>query len=238
MAENKTATVILLSYKREQNIQAIAKTILECGFVSKLIISNNNPEVDIHQHVHLADKRLEIITQPEERGCGVRWEIVRDCEAEYVIAVDDDVFPTTKQLAKLFSELLFEPECPHGVFGSRIFEEDGRLKTTFHGVCDKPVDVIHNLYAVTGEQVKRYFEIREFLLNKEPELVPYVDRYVDDVVISHSGQTRPMLNNIGFLQECETHGAEGVACKADKDFLQRRDRVYRALAEIRQQRDA
>jgi hypothetical protein len=45
------ATVIILSYKRMTNISLIFRSALMCGFVRCVIVSNNNPDVDLGPHV-------------------------------------------------------------------------------------------------------------------------------------------------------------------------------------------
>ena len=42
--------VIILSYSRPQNIQTIVEGVLRCGFLERIIVSNNNPDVCIDDH--------------------------------------------------------------------------------------------------------------------------------------------------------------------------------------------
>src|SRR5687768_3512064 len=51
-------TVILLSYKRPENLQAIARSALRCSFVEKVLLCNNNPLCAMEDWVKSSDKRL------------------------------------------------------------------------------------------------------------------------------------------------------------------------------------
>src|SRR4051812_46165654 len=44
-------TVVLLSYRRPQNIEWLVRGYLKCDFVTRVIVSNNNPDVDLTRHL-------------------------------------------------------------------------------------------------------------------------------------------------------------------------------------------
>src|SRR5438132_199315 len=51
--------VVLQSYRRPINIEPILQNLLACDFVSTVVVSNNNPEVDLASYVRVRDPRLE-----------------------------------------------------------------------------------------------------------------------------------------------------------------------------------
>ena len=53
-----TATAILLSYARPQNLQWIIQSLLRCEFIEKVIVSNNNPSTKLEKWVPITDSRL------------------------------------------------------------------------------------------------------------------------------------------------------------------------------------
>ena len=228
--------VILLSYKRQQNIQFIAETILKCPFVDKLIISNSNPEFEIDPWVDIKDDRLEIINHQSKQGCGSRWDILRKQPYDFFMSIDDDVFLKPEQIETLFNQLVADGSRPHGLFGSnwKILDYETKLLDRhFSAEIDKTVDLIHQVYAVKKKHIEKYFELRDVLLSKTPDVVSYIDAFSDDILISHCGTAKPKVHNADKLTECKTKAKDGIALCAAEDFLSKRADVYYHLTETR-----
>ena len=228
--------VILLSYKRQQNIQFIAENILKCSFVDKLIISNSNPEFEIDPWVEIKDPRIEIINHPTKKECHSRWEILKDENFEFYMAIDDDVFLTPEQIKMLFNFQTKDPTRPHGLFGSEWTIEDYEKRTIdrlYSRERDTTVDILHQVYAVSKRHINRYFEIREEILKKAPGIESLLDEHADDLLISHSGTSRPMIHGIGEISECSTRKREGIANCAKDNFKKYRIEAFQHLSEVR-----
>ncbi len=61
---SEKATVIILSYKRMENIRRILDSVLLCGFVDRVIISNK--QLDMHIRMLLTDTQGNCL---EPRSC-------------------------------------------------------------------------------------------------------------------------------------------------------------------------
>jgi hypothetical protein len=58
-------TFIILRYARPQNIQPILETILQARSCARIVLSNNNPAIDINDHIALSADRLTVLQQQE-----------------------------------------------------------------------------------------------------------------------------------------------------------------------------
>ncbi len=235
-----TVVVILLSYKRMQNIEPIVSSVLKCRFVKKIIVSNNNPEVDIHQWLTTDDSRIKIINQPARMPSGVRWHLADKEPSEYYIAIDDDLLIYPKQLKGLFECLIREPEIPHGLFGSNIQLPDPgngkKLHLSYYKRKEMEVDTLHSIYAVSRSHVDNIFfylsklrentEIRsDIFYNKECTLLSVGD----DILTSFCGLGQPKIHDFGCLVFCKTGNDPGIAIHQRENFWDCRLKITKAI---------
>ena len=210
------ATILITYYHpaRMDHIEPQIRNILKCHFVDKLVISNHNPEVNIEDKVKIKDRRLHFINQTIRRGCGYRWLLANELNAEYLIVVDDDILFFPKQLAGLFRQLVAEPEWPHGITG--MLHVDGQ-KIEYHEKENMTVDYLCEAYAVTGEHVKRYMELRQQVAGDET-LTEMIDSAADFMIISQTGSHNPKIHNVGRLFKSATFKQVGVAVHKNDGF--------------------
>lgn len=210
------ATVLITYYhpSRMIHINPQVRNILKCSFVDKLIISNHNPDINIGDKVKIKDNRLHFINQPIRRGCGYRWILANELDPDYLIVVDDDIlfFPT--QLARLFKSLVAEPMMPHGITGMLRLETQ---ELEYHEKENMTVDFLCEAYAVTGEHVKRYMELRQ-LVNANEGMTEMIDSAADFMLISRTGSHNPKIHNVGRLFKAATFKQAGVAVHKDDGF--------------------
>jgi hypothetical protein len=213
------ATVVIGSYhaSRTANVASLARAILKCRFVTKLIVSNHNPQLRIEDHIQCDDPRLVLINQPVRRGCGYRWQVAMAEEADYYLTLDDDqqIFP--RQLAALFQHLVAQPQAPHGLAGS--------LNGRFVWRREMEVDSLVRLYANTRAQVRQYLDYRAQISNRLNLPDETIEYYCDDLLISRAGTGRPRIHDAGVLLEHATWNAPGVAIWRDTDFTSHRQQV-------------
>ncbi|MDY6992750.1 MAG: hypothetical protein SVR94_09125 [Pseudomonadota bacterium] len=241
---NEQATAILLSYKRMQNIEPIARSILKCDFIEKLIISNHNPEIKIEEWIKLKDERLVLMNQPVRRRCGYRWNLARAENARYFIAIDDDTFLYPKQIKKLFERLIQQPEIPHGFYGAMYeFIEDLKsehFRINFVKEREMEVDVLYSGFFVTEAHVQTYFKqlnkmkmngntVSDYIDSIDDELVITVG---DDIVISNTAANKAKIHNVGFVLTCPTAHSEGMAIHTGQAFTLKRRRIFNELKQL------
>lgn len=241
LSGEEKATVILLSYKRVQNIEPITRSCLKCHFIEKIIISNHNPNIQIEDWVKVKDKRVVLINQPVRRRCGYRWVIAKEESANYFIALDDDAFIYPEQLGMLFNLLVQQPEVPHGVKGS-VYTSKTSNKFTgeYFQQKEMDVDVLHQVYFIAKRQVDVYFEYIKKIKANDSMVGDYIDPFGidsvgDDIIISHTGLSQAKIHDVGFVLTCPTQYSKGIAIRSEASFLQKRREIFREVKKIRTQ---
>jgi glycosyltransferase involved in cell wall biosynthesis len=215
-------TIVLLSYKRPQNIEPIVRSALACGFVDKLIVCNNNPEFPIEEWVRVSDCRLVLLNQMKNMGWWFRFDIARSEQGNHFLFIDDDIFLYPEQIKLLFLCLLKDPAVPHGVRGQILLDGNESLDGIY-GI-ERTVDIINGVYAFTKAHLSEYFR-----LHKELQGLPMAD----DIVLSFTGESAPSCHNVGDVLMCPTERATGVAVWKQPDFLIHRTAALQRLVTVK-----
>jgi hypothetical protein len=234
-ADLPNAAAVLLSYKRPKNLPWIAKSLLKNNFISRVIVSNNNPDMKMEDWFDFNDERLELMNQKVRRLPGYRFEIARHLKEEYIICIDDDLYLRPAQIIKLYSELLNNPAVPHGVWGQRFYNDGGEL-TWKDGIrnLDGEIDVMNRAYFLTRKHIDNFIKIINMLGFDSIEDL----QFVDDMVLSFSGSGRPICHDVGPLLNCLSKDAEDIAVWKEHNFFPDRIRFYERLVEIKKTRTA
>jgi hypothetical protein len=228
--------VILLSYKRPANMDAIARSVLRCDFCSKLIVSNNLPTFAMKDWLSVDDDRLLLMDQSTEEKPGIRFEIARGCASDYYIMIDDDMFIYPTQIKTVFEALVADPAVPHGILGERKKGRGEREECPVEGypfsigdAGDIEVDHLTNVYAFTCSHLNRYFELARRLGIAQPRKIDNGE----DVILSFCGDGRPRIHRVGPILVCSTSHTSGIATwRTMTRFFEARVELNRRLAEL------
>ena len=226
LATSAKLTVIIpaCSPRRSRNVGPMVSHLLSCDFVGKVIVSLNNPQIDLSRRLKMSVPRLMVIKHTRRRGPGVSWFIASAETAEYFMLVDDDILLYPRQVATLFTRLLTEPGTPHGfcgVDGTRyVHNEEGE------------VDTLYEVYAVTRAHVLKYVEYAARIAAAGAISPLAIEFWADDVVLSRTGQGRPKTHDIGPVSRCRTYDKRGVALHREPEFDARRQEVLDAVVKI------
>lgn len=225
---NQKITVIISTYnvKRLKNINPLVRSVLKCKFIQNVIVTNNNPDINIEDWITVRDSRLDLINQPVRRWPGYRWRIAGNINAEYFIIIDDDILLLPNQFKILLQHLIKEPDIAHGI--------TGHLGGDYYQNREMEVTVLNQIYAVTQKHINRYLMITNAIKHDYPEVFPLIEKCADDLIISKSGISNPKIHHIGQLTRCHTARKPGVAIHLGTDFLQERRKVKNALDSILQ----
>ncbi|HEY2681197.1 MAG TPA: glycosyltransferase family A protein [Candidatus Udaeobacter sp.] len=222
----KTCVVVLLTHNRPQNMRLLVKGALRNRFVTRVIVSNSNPQVKIRDWIASTDSRLTLVDETTPTQPGHRFVLARKSGAEYVLSIDDDIFLTPRQWKNFFEFLLADEKCPHGIIG-----QDYRPGTKssngspFHHLTerDTEVDVLIGAYAFRREHLKRVFDLAAKIGFSDLSQV----RNGEDILLSFSGITRPHIHPLKPALFCASEGLPGVALwKTHDDFWDERIRVF------------
>jgi hypothetical protein len=223
-------TVLITYYSpaRMKHIEPQVRNILKCSFVDKLVVSNHNPDIHIDDLVKTRDKRMIFMNQETKRGCGYRWSIAAELGPEFLVMVDDDILLFPSQLAKLFKNLVSEPEVPHGFTG---FLHLGNDVFEYRQNANMAVDFLCEVYAVTRNHLKRYGELKK-LVAENDTVGEMIESSVDFMVISRAGSHKPKIHRVFRLFRCETFNKAGIAVHKEDRFGESMSEVFRALNNV------
>ena len=98
----KTCVAVLLTHNRPQNMWLLVEGALRNRFVTRVIVSNSNPQVKIRDWVASTDSRLTLIDETTPTQPGHRLVLAKQTGAEYVLSIDDDIFLTPRQWTEFF----------------------------------------------------------------------------------------------------------------------------------------
>jgi len=227
------ATAIVLSFRRQRNIDVIARSILKCDVIGRLIVRNSNPDVEIGRWVSVRDPRLVVEDRGVNAGAVARFEIARREPAEFFYVRDDDLLLYPLQVAALVEALVEDPLAPHGLFGQRR-RPAGGFEDGVQSV-NGPIDVLNRAYALTRGHLDEFFRLLERLGMHAggDRLAPdSIDRG-DDMLLSFSGGAPPRCHDVGPLLDCPTQWLPGVAVWREGGFREYRERLYARLAALK-----
>jgi hypothetical protein len=219
---------VLLSYKRPHNMQRIVDAVLDVSEIERVILSNNNPDIDIREWV---DGRgvVEIINQPVRMLYTKRFEIANAVDCPFFFCPDDDTFLSSDQIRFLLDQLRRKPAVAHGMYGQLSAFRDGRfcLASGAHGVtCE--LDILNRVYCFTKQHLDRVMELSRRLGHASVNEAIYME----DVLLSHAGAARPICHDIGPFDQCPTSDLVGIATYKEDGFSEIRERGYRQLREL------
>lgn len=221
-------TAILLSYKRPKNIQKICETILSINEVDKLILSNNNPKIDLKSYVNIQDSRFEFINQKEDSGCIKRYEIAYLEDSNYFFCIDDDLFFDKRQIELLMAKLVFDPARPHGFWGQHFTKSNEDITFRSEINRDTLVDILNRAYFFTKAHVIELFNLIKLSKTNIADIGP-----CDDIFLSFSGSIRPAIHYIEKFEDCPSSNEIGIALWREHDFQDRRRLTIESILKIK-----
>jgi hypothetical protein len=110
-SENRL-TVIILSWKRVDNIYKILQSYDNFEIVDEIIIWNNNRSISLNK-----TPKTTIINSSEDMGMRTRFAAGLFAKNECIIFHDDDTLLPQNTIKKLYSEWKKKPEIMHGLWG-------------------------------------------------------------------------------------------------------------------------
>ena len=224
MADDRLkVTALLASYhhKRFKNLQPLVRSILKCQFISRVILSNHNPDFAVENWVKFKDNRLLIINQPVRRGPGYCWELAHAENSDYYLLIDDDFLITPKQIKKLVQHLIDEPGVPHGITGHNNSE--------YYQSVEMEVDRLSQIYTITRSHLDKYFQYLEKIKAIDPDAYKAIEPFAHEIILSKTGSGKPKIHNVGPILRCPTVRKPGVAIHQGKDFRSEQAKVINAL---------
>lgn len=222
-------TVILTSFKREENLPFIVESVLALPYVTEVILTNNNPAQQVDVARFTADPRFRLISQEQPTACGYRYDLARASSGERFIVIDDDIFLSPQQVDLLYSRFLENPDVPHGVQG-QVWESDPESEAPRPFVGEREVDVLNRVYLVNRKILNTMYHILgKFGLHNAAEV-----HNAEDLFVSFSGTGRPRIHDVGKWVDCPTGYKTDTAIFLNRpNFHEERNLIFNHLQRLR-----
>jgi hypothetical protein len=222
----KSAAVILTNFRRPENIPrqlGSLKAMLEIFDV--FLIDNADHPTNLRKRMDV-EGWYTYIENGRNLGAGFRFLFSSSLPHDFIIAVDDDVFPTVHQLSLIYEGLRREPLRVHGLWGLKLdlSSTSRRLKGGIreHG---ETVHVVSRVYGYTPETAFKSVAIAHKVgFASWREIGP-----TDDILLSAASVEPPWCHGINELTVCETSDKDGIATWKSEGFFRRRNQLIDEL---------
>ncbi len=199
--------------------------VLKAPSIQRVILSNNNPNLKMADWFGNTSSRVTVIEQGSSCASSLRYRIALEQDSPLFVAIDDDVFLRPSQIETLCETLRAHPCSPCGICGS-VYDERSHVLHNIGRPGD--VDIIHQAYAFTPRHVRRFFDLAT-ALRLGPAHEAWQSTTWDDIVISHSGLSKPRVADVGAFTECPTGAEAGVAAWRADGFVPFRMALFHRL---------
>lgn len=220
MPASPSLAVIVLNWRRPQNIARIVRTAAEalphaCILVLDQAEEPNNlaGREDIPWHLMWHQTR-------QNKGPGERFKLAADLPFDYYLCIDDDVFLTIAQMQRLMDQLIKEPGRAHGVWGQLLMSNAEGNHHLFNGIARRntEVSILNQVYAFTKSQALEAITLASLAGFESWSEA----RFCDDLLLSCSGEAPARIYDFGQLERCSTSDTPGVAVWKQIGFHERR----------------
>lgn len=229
MSPSPSTAVIIINYKRPQNIGRIVSAAAEALPASPIhVIDHGEGPCSLIGREDIPWDRCWLRTQPNA-GPGVRVQIAAHGPFDHYLCIDDDTFLDADQIKRLMLRLEIEPERAHGVTGQMLRRgpegayslEDCISYPTF-------VTVLNRVYAFTRARAAAALKLAELVGYDRWEAVTRTD----DILLSSAGALPCRVHDLGRFGVCSTSAADGIAIHRGEGFHDERITLMQHLIDI------
>lgn len=146
-----STSVIILNWKRRNNVRRIVTELTEERYVSQIVVVNNNPSDTLHTSEIVTQKAV-LVNNSRDLGLTTRFAFPLLCDNDAVLIIDDDNAFKPGEFEKLYSHWLDDPDILHGKHGRRPRLKDNSYADDIRGEEECPivltrVMMMHRKYA-------------------------------------------------------------------------------------------
>jgi len=229
--------VIIHNFLRPQNLPRIVSACLRARHRPDVFVIDNALDDSLAASLRAAtaaiadaSARLTYRANFMNRGSGDRYSVAAGLDHDAIASIDDDLFLTPAQVDALLDQYLSDTSRIHGVWGERLVTRDGQpfmINAIFGREVE--VDILNRAYAFAPTQARQACELLHQLGYKDwMALGPG-----SDIILSFSGEQRPLVHDVGGLESCETSGTPGIASWRREGFQRRRFELFHRLMRMR-----
>jgi hypothetical protein len=218
--------VIILNYRRPQNIGAIVNTARAALPDAPIFILDQADQPGLRERTDIAWDEVWFQRAQMNRGAGVRIALAAQLPFEHWLAIDDDTFLTADQMRGLVERLRAEPDRAHGIAGQRI-ELNGTVVDFRNGMreMDAAMSTLNLVYAFSRGQAQAAIALSARLgFATWDDIGP-----IDDFLLSCASSKPPLCHNLGAVDLCETSNEPDIALWQTSGFYGQRVEIARKL---------
>lgn len=230
-AGNGPFTAILLSYMRPENIDLLVRILLRVPSVGSVVLCNNNPALSLRWWVSVTDSRLHITENSRRGSAGMRYRIALEDDAPYFLCIDDDMFLKPAQIEALCQACIADPDVPHSTWGQRLRADGSVLQSVQNE--NGEVDILNRVYAFQREHVQEFQRLLRILWPADDPRLWTEWSHWDDVLLSFTGNAKPVTHDFGKEMNCPTASQKGIAVWRQNNFELLRGELFLRLVAIK-----
>lgn len=221
--------VIILNYKRPQNIGAIARAAREALPDAPILIYDQSEGDDFLSRDDVPWGEVWVQSATSNGGSAARLMLASIMPFDFYIAIDDDTFLTPGQIRRLAELVQGEPDRAHGIAGQRLELHDGQIGWRHYiRRIDGAVSILNQVYAFSRHQAVAALDLSVRL--GFPNWVEVGS--LDDVMLSCAAAKPPLCHDLGDFGECPTSSQEGIALWVGEGFFARRVACAQQLIDL------
>ncbi|HKT54301.1 MAG TPA: hypothetical protein VJP88_07600 [Caulobacteraceae bacterium] len=222
----RSLAVIILNYKRPQNIGAIAAAAREALPDAPIFILDQGEREDFRERSDVPWREVWVQRARVNQGAGARVPLACSLPFDFYLAIDDDIFLTPQQIRRLAEIVQDQPDRAHGVWGERLELDRDILQTrTSITEIDAALSNLNEVYAFSRGQAAAAIRLSAQLGFPSWEAV----QVGNDILLSCASPKPPLCHNLGPIRHCPTCNEPGVAVWLSEGFRERRGELVRRL---------
>jgi hypothetical protein len=152
------ASVVLMNWKREDNMRHIATTMAQYPFIGEVLIWNANNKVNLRD---LASNKIKVVQASQDLGLHSRFAMASLASYKRVIVQDDDLMLSVEGMRTLLQRHSENPSAIHGVWGRWPTKESpySTNEKDTHKASTKAPIVLTRALVASKESVGHFFTI-------------------------------------------------------------------------------
>jgi hypothetical protein len=226
MPMTSSLAVIILNYKRPQNIGAIASAAREALPDASIFILDQGEREDFQERGDIPWSEVWVQRAAVNKGAGARVPLACRLPFDFYVAIDDDVFLTPEQISRLAELVRAQPDRAHGVWGERLELNQGAInfRTSITGI-DAALSNLNEVYAFSRSQAAAAIQLSARLGFPSWEAV----KVGNDILLSCASREPPLCHDLGAIKHCPTSNEPGIAVWLSDGFRERRAEIAQRL---------
>jgi hypothetical protein len=220
--------VIILNYKRPQNIGIIARSARQALPDAAIFVLDQAETDSLRGRTDVDWSEVWFQRARVNRGAGARVPLSAGLPFDYYLAIDDDNFLTPRQIARLVDLFRAEPDRAHGIRGQRLILNQGVIGHNLVARLDGVVSILNCVYAFSRAQAAAALGLSVRLGFASWHEIGFSD----DIVLSCGSHKPPLCHDLGEIAECPTSHQPGIAVWKREGFVQRRNEIIRRLIDL------